>query len=597
MALPIRRARGGRSSGSVQAVEVVDFSGGLNLDSGQFNLGKNEVPELVDMDVVGRGGVRRRKAIRAIKNDGGGTLDLCPRSVWGFESSSGNRFVYVVAPKVVSGNNRLLWHSQNGGVLTAFTGTPSVFGLANNAALANVTAKARAAVANDAVWGVWDYAGSDLTVRPKPFKVDSTNTLSLPNEAGCLNANNSGWTDQIGAFEAGSVAGLVNGRVIAAHYGYLWVANTVENTAVNDPTTVKRFPSRVRWSHPGVYDRWREDDYIDVEVGKDADEVTAIQPFRDHLLVFKNRSVHAIYGDSPDNFTVVNLSAEFGAVSQEAVAATPFGVFMFDRQSGVWLWDGSQFRWVFGPLASLLRDETVPSDKRGDVTCGWVENRLWVGVPWIGETSQRARTFVYDPAIGQRGAWTMYSLGLGPFAGLRQQSTALLYVAGCSGTKMLQQLEQSGDSDELTVDGSNDFVATPIQGSFRTPWIEVGAGSDKQWKRPDVVVTADGDISLVVDAHFDYVFEADQPRKTFFVSRDVEASELTWYDGPPPASGSELWGETWAGEQLRTLVARGSNIGRSRAVQFRFTTPSGVALPRWSVDGMFVKFRRKRVRG
>lgn len=595
MALPIRRARGGRQS-SVQAVEVADFSGGLNLDAGQFNLGGNEVAELVDMDVVGRGGVRRRKAIRAVKNDGGGVLEECPRSVWGFEASNTNRYVYVVAKKSVSGTNRILWSSQNGGDLTAFTGTPALFGLADSAAVGNMTAKARTAVAGDAVWGVWDYGGT-LSTRPKPFKVDNANALTLPNEAGCLAAspNNFGWTNDIGVFEAGSVAGLANGRCIAAHYGFLWVGNTVQGA----PSSEVRHKSRVRWSHPGVYDRWREDDWIDVEVGKDADEITALQSFRDHLLVFKNRSVHAIYGDDSDNFTVVNLSAEFGAVSQEAVAATPFGVFFFDRQSGVWVWDGSQFRWVFGPLGSLLRDGTVPADKRGDVTCGWVENRLWVGVPWLGESGTRARTLVFDPAVGRAGAWTTYSLGLGPFAGLRQADSSLLYVAGCSGTRMLQRLEQSGDVDELTVDGSNDPVPSAITGSFRTPWIEVGAGSEKQWKRPDVVVTADGSIELVVDAFFDYVYEADVPRKTFYVSRVVGVDELTWAEVPvdDPLTPSEWGSAGWAGERLSTLVARGSNIGRSRALSLRFTTASGVVLPRWSVDGVIVKFRRKRVRG
>jgi hypothetical protein len=595
MALPIRRARGGRSA-SVQALEVTDFSGGLNFDAGQFNLGKNEVAELVDMDVVGRGGVRRRRAFRALKNDGGGVFEECPRSVFTFEASNGNRYVYVIAPRDVSTDRRLLWYSENGGVLTAFSGTPALFGLANNAAVVALSSKARAAVAGDALWGVWDYGGG-LSTRPKPFKVDGTNTLSLPNEAGCLGANNSGWTNQIGAFEAGSVAGMANGRCVAAHYGYLWVGNTIQNTAQNDTSSTTRFKSRVRWSHPGVYDRWREDDWIDVEVGKDGDEITALVPFRDHLLVFKNRSVHAIYGDSPDNFTVVNLSNDFGCVNQEAVVATPFGVFFFDRVSGVWGWDGSTFRWLFAPMMPLLRDGTIPADKRDDVQVGWVENRLWAGVPWLGEAATRARTLVFDPSVG-RGAWSLYTVGAGPFAAVRQLGGSVLHVAGCSGTRMLQMLEQSGDVDQLTVDGSNDYVDTAITGSFRTPWIEAGVGADKQWKRPDVVVSADGDVNITVDAFFDYVADRSVPRKTFTVSRDVGSTEFEWHDVSAPNPPYDQWdGAPWAGEGVSTLVARGSNIGRSRAVSFRFSTPSGQVWPRWSVDGLIVKFRRKRVRG
>lgn len=588
MALPIRRARGGRSA-SVQAVGVTDFSGGLNLDSGQFNLRKNEVAELVDMDVVGRGGVRRRRAIRLLPTAHAGLFDECPRSVWSFEASSSNRYLYLVARWNDGGNRRILFHSVNGGAFTPFTGTAANFGLANNAAVANLDAKVRVAVAGDAVWGVWDYTG-DLSTRPKPFKIDSANTLSLPNEAGVAGTN-SGWTENIFSPEAGSVAGLVNGRCVAAHYGFLWVANTVEG---GSPA---RFRSRVRWSHPGVYDRWRSDDYIDVEVGKDADEVTAIQPFRDHLIVFKNRSVHAIYGDNADNFTVVNLSNQFGAVSQEAVVASPFGVFFFDRATGVWVWDGSQFRWLFGPLNNLLRDGTVGSDRRDNVQVGWVDSRLWVGVPWTGSSAARSRTLVYDPTIGSAGAWTMYSQGLGPFASLRKTDGSLLHVAGCSGSRLLQSLEQTGDVDELSLDGSGNPVGTPIVGSFRTAWVEAGIGAEKQWKRPDLIVSADGDIRLVVDAFFDYVYEEDQPRKTFYVTRLQGSDDLVWAN-ESVADAVNVWdARDWAGSETSTLIARGSNIGRSRAVSLRFSTPSGDELPRWSVDGLLVKFRPKRVRG
>lgn len=591
MSVPIRRARG-RGTAQIAAVEIANFSGGLNLDAGQFNLAKDEVAELVDMDVVGRGGVRRRRAIKLLANSHNDTFDECPRSVWSFEASNANRYVYLVARWDDSGNKRILFYSLNGGAFTPFTTSAADFGYANNSDVANITAKVRSAVAGDAVWAVWDYGGV-LNARPMAFKIDNGNVLSLPNEAGVSGTNN-GWTEQYDP-EPGSVAGLVNGRTIAAHYGYLWVGNTVEKDL---SSTVVRRPSRVRWSHPGVYDRWREDDWIDIEVGKDSDQITALVPFRDHLLVFKNRSVHAIYGDSPESFTVVNLSNEFGCVSQEAVVASPFGVYFFDRASGVWAWDGSSFRWLFSPMMSLLRDETIPADKRDNASLGWVENRLWVGVPWLGITEERGKTLVFDPAVSRTGSWSIYSVGMGPFAKLRKTDGSLLFVAGCSGQKMLQALEQPGDADELTLSGGTP-VQTPIRGSFRTAWIDGSVGADKQWKRPDVVVTADGSIDLVVTAYFDYIYEEDVPRRTFYVGRTVGVTELTWAELPvdDPLTPSEWNSAGWAGEKLSTMVARGSSIGRSRALSLRFTTPSGQVLPRWSVDGLIVKFRQKRVRG
>lgn len=601
MSLPIRRGRGGRS-GVIQAAQVTDFSGGLNLEAGQFNLRKNEVAELTDMDVVGRGGVRRRKAIRYLANDGGIKFDECPRSVWTFEASDANRYTYLVAPAVsgVSGDNLLLWWSLNGGAFTAFTGTPANFGVVNNFTLGtNVSTPgtmARAAVARDTVYGVWAHRGA-VADRPKSFKISSANTLSVPNETGCLAAspNNFGWTETYLDYEPNSVAGVVNGQTIAYHYGFLFVGNTIQG----NPTPI-RYKSRLRWSHPGDPERWREDDWIDIDVGKDGDQITALVPYRDHLLIFKNRSVHALYGDSPDTFTVVNLSGDFGCVSQEATVASPFGVFFFDRTTGVWQWDGTRFVWRFENMNSLLRDETIADDKRADVSVGWVNNRLWVGVPYQGVATVRGRTLVYDPAIGQNGVWCEYGLGLGPFAAIRQADDSLLYVAGCSGQRLLQRLEQAGDFDILTFGVAGD-VHEPIIGSFRMPWLDMNPGSVKQWKRPDVVVSSNGDLNLTVEAYFDYVFQQGAPRKTFFISRTVDGDSLEWAEAVGPEIEAEhQWGDenVWAslGRPI-VKVARGATVGRGLAMALRFTTPTGEVLPMWSVDGVTVKFKTKRVRG
>jgi hypothetical protein len=616
MALPIRRGRGGRS-GEIQAVQVTDFSGGLNLEAGQFNLRKNEVAELVDMDVVGRGGVRRRKAIRYLLNNNDVEFGQCPRSVWTFEASDANRYTYIAANAAVADGladgggeegidvSRVLWWSLNGGPFTAFTGSDALFGLGSDLALMNRLALgdrrpgkplegvlARAAVARDTVYGVWAWRGA-IGDRPNPFKISSANTLSIPNETGCALGP---WTETYLDYEVGSDTGVVNGQTIAYHYGQLFVGNTIEG----DPTPV-RYKSRLRWSHPGDPERWREDDWIDIDVGKDGDQITALVPFRDHLLIFKNGSVHALYGDSPETFTVVNLSNDFGCLEQEGVVATPFGVFFFDQNSGVWQWDGSRFVWRFENMNSLLRENLIPADERANVSLGWVNNRLWVGVPYEGESTERGRTLVYDPAIGQNGVWCEYTVGLGPFASIRKTDDSILNVAGCSGTRLLQMLEQPGDVDAFTFTGGGVYprvdVNEPIVGSFRMPWLDMKPGSVKQWKRPDVVVSSRGELNLKVEAFFDYVFQAGSARKTFSVSRTPEGGELDWADETNTDLVNVWDGPAWANEGEVVKVARGATVGRGVAMTLRFTTPAGAVLPRWSVDGVTVKFKTKRVRG
>jgi hypothetical protein len=615
MALPIRRGRGGRS-GVIQAAQVTDFSGGLNLEAGQFNLRKNEVAELTNMDVVGRGGVRRRKAIRYLPNNNDVVFGQCPRSVWTFEASDANRYTYIAANAAVAdgladgggsvGANvtRVLWWSLNNGPFTAFTGSDALFGLGSDLAVMDRLALgdrrpgkplggvlARAAVARDTVYGVWAWRGT-IGDRPKPFKISSANTLSIPYETGCALGP---WTETYLNYEVGSEPGVVNGQTIAYHYGQLFVGNTIEG----DPTPV-RYKSRLRWSHPGDPERWREDDWIDIDVGKDGDQITALVPYRDHLLIFKNNSVHALYGDSPETFTVVNLSNDFGCLEQEAVVATPFGVFFFDQNSGVWQWDGARFVWRFENMNSLLRENLIPPDERANVTLGWVNNRLYVGVPYAGVATERGRTLVYDPAIGQNGVWCEYTVGLGPFASIRKTDDTIMPVAGCSGTRLLQMLEQPGNTDALTfaiVDGVAEPVEQAIIGSFRMPWLDMNPGSVKQWKRPDVVVSSNGELNLVVEAFFDYVYQSGSPRKTFSVSRTPEGGELDWADETNPDLVNVWNGPAWANEGEIVKVARGATVGRGVAMALRFTTPAGVFLPRWSVDGVTVKFKTKRVRG
>jgi len=621
MALPIRRGRGGRS-GVIQAAQVTDFSGGLNLEAGQFNLRKNEVAELTNMDVVGRGGVRRRKAIRYLANNNDVEFTQCPRSVWTFEASNTNRYTYIAANGVVpdgidtdgagplvAGANvaRVLWWSLNDGPFTAFTGTPALFGLGTDLNLSTQLATvarrpgkpellgtlARAAVARDTVYGVWAYRGA-VSSRAKPFKISSANTLSIPDETGCAGP----WSE---TYLTGSDLGVVNGQTIAYHYGQLFVGNTIEG----DPTPV-RYGSRLRWSHPGDPERWREDDWIDIDVGKDGDQITALVPYRDHLLIFKNGSVHALYGDSPETFTVVNLSNDFGCLEQESVVATPFGVFFFDQNSGVWQWDGARFVWRFENMNSLLRENLIPADKRANVSLGWVNNRLWVGVPYEGVATERGRTLVYDPAIGQNGVWCEYTVGLGPFASIRKTDDSIMPVAGCSGTRLLQRLEQPGNTDALTFTGGGldprVDVEQPIVGSFRLPWMDMNPGSVKQWKRPDVVVSSTGEINLSVETYFDYVYQSGSARKTFSVSRAAVGGELEWADEDDPDlvnvwGGVENPGLVWANEGELVKVARGATVGRGVAMTLRFTTPAGASPPRWSVDGVTVKFKTKRVRG
>src|SRR5678815_5677651 len=56
--------------------------------------------------------------------------------------------------------------------------------------------------------------------------------------------------------------------------GYMWCADTLE-------VGVRR-RNRVRWSHPGVPDAWRQDDFVDIEEG--GGYITGLISYNDHLV-------------------------------------------------------------------------------------------------------------------------------------------------------------------------------------------------------------------------------------------------------------------------------------------------------------------------
>ena len=72
---------------------------------------------------------------------------------------------------------------------------------------------------------------------------------------------------------------LEDNKPESSHQGFMWVADTVESSVRNR--------SRVRWSHPLQPEDWASADYFDIDPDDESDQITALVPFRDMLLVFK----------------------------------------------------------------------------------------------------------------------------------------------------------------------------------------------------------------------------------------------------------------------------------------------------------------------
>lgn len=328
--MPLKARKPTGSGPKTRLETIADFTGGLNLSTDTFQLMPNESPDLMNVVLDSRGGFETRRGVRPLS-----TAEMDPQAMWPF----GDRLM-------VWNGTAVYWTEANlGGTYEKVNGT-----------IKNAT-DIQAAVLKDTCYMVLGHHAA-----PRKWDGQTTNHQQLGPQ----------WRDDYGSATGSN---MPRAKYAATYSDYLWIANTSEDDQAHT--------SRVRFSHPNMPEAWRSFDWIDVRVGQDRDEITGLAAHTDHLLVFKNNSIHGIYGYDPDTFAVVTIADEVGAPGPNAIVETPLGVIFHDDKTGVYLYDGRQVQWLFEPLyPAIERGEIQMNLGPKDVHLGWVDQRLWVTVPW-----------------------------------------------------------------------------------------------------------------------------------------------------------------------------------------------------------------------
>lgn len=529
-----------------QLLTLRDFTGGLNLVADTFRLRENESPDVLNVDLDRRGGFQVRRGVAPFSTS---TLSGNPDALWRYRTSGTSYTLAQIGTSVVQGTGTT-WTS----VGTYGSSTQDVCPVTFNNL--NYWSRGNADVVR------WN--GSTATVMGSAF--NNTTTASSGN--------------------------VPRAEHLAVHGGYMWAANTYESGT--------NYPNRVRFSWANTFDNsgenWRTADYIDIDEGKDSDSITAIVPFGDHLVVFKRDSVYAIYGYSAESFSVVNISNTVGAVSHAAALATPAGLFFFDYQTGLNVYDGKRTTWKFEQIWPAMIDGSIPKSEITKVDLGWVENRLWVSVPWSSiTTAPRGYTFVYDPFLsGGRGAWTKFDLKAGPYC---QGHRADSYLAYLWGTNMVFRLDVTSQYFD-NFGGASTQV--PIDAWYRTRWLDLEQPAiKKRWRRAEAVLQVDVNYELPVVSYSNYDPTVVMKNFKFVADRGSSSAVAVW-DDP-----NVKWDEAeWARSGQFGMVDRGANLGVTRAVSLKVggevkTIPApGVAQAPvfWGVDALILKYVPRRVR-
>jgi hypothetical protein len=220
----------------------------------------------------------------------------------------------------------------------------------------------------------------------------------------------------------------------------------------------------------------------------------------------------------------------------------------------------------------------------------YVNRRVWLSLPYSKTTTVSNATvnLIFDPSIGQRGAYTLVSTAdnygvIGGTDFTSSSGTTYGLVIHPNIPRVLRVDAFEAETDLLAT------VETNFTSYYRTGWVDGRSYSmKKMWRRPDIVIKQ-SDTARTVNVKVFHNFEeaSGNERKTFDISIDASATGMVWGEG---RWGSGRWGVQAEGAQ----VVRGSNLGLARSVQLLFTGPTGLS---WGIDSISYKFNTRKVTG
>ena len=565
----------------LEPIDLLDFTGGLNVRSDQFTLADNESPDMLNVDVDPRGGFYTRKGWRRWNDDEIGS--------------------YAAGSP---------WHPMNGfahinadGSLTLFVvESDQIYALpdrSTSGALAGVVAGADPHGADFVSWGKDVYIACGM-VNPS-VRYEPTGTI--------VTLTGTTWSE----VDAPTGNTMPRAEYAEAHAGYLFAACITEG--------VNTYFARVRWSHPNRPDAWRDTDYIDIDA--EGGRITAIVSFLDHLLIFKSNSLWALYGYDEDSWQLIQLSASIGCPSITAVGWSETAVYFFSASNGggVYVYTGSQPIYLSEKMRVALEQVEVYEQ----VCVSWANRRLFVSIPWHsthGATLEPATLLVFDPDIGQ-GAWTQYRSDYGavtqviagtdintkfPVALFWSTNTAALVEIGAI-DDAYDRLLQAGslgtlpdgylvtDTDaEILVTGDEN-TQQRFESYYRTRWLHGGwPDRRKSWRRPTFIRRgAPRRVDLLVQQFRDY--DETTIRRTGFVPGVADDNSLWSADGSSTEGGIDWGGDaTWGAAVQGASVVRSDPMGHAVAIQMKVLPSESTPMRKWGVDGCVIKFTVARFR-
>lgn len=226
----------------------------------------------------------------------------------------------------------------------------------------------------------------------------------------------------------------------------------------------------------------------------DGEDIYAVLPWQDSLLVFKQSKFFVFYGNTINSstgtpeFNYRTINTRVGLASRGAVAAAPEGVYFLDR-SGVYLTTGGppiRISDEIGPFFDGTTDATFASSTLNQaqlLLCAMtiVGNLLLVSVP-TGSATACDRVLVFDRLLKK---WSLWDIPAASMSAFRVSSSDQLMFGYSSGLKHIGTMSSAYTTD----------AGTNITSRYRGGFSDLGGpGVEKTVRQTELV--GQGTVSL-----------------------------------------------------------------------------------------------------
>jgi hypothetical protein len=160
-------------------------------------------------------------------------------------------------------------------------------------------------------------------------------------------------------------------------------------------------PSQIFFSDVGAPEVYDAESNFEVRTN-DGDKILGIKTFQNQLIVFKKRSFHKLIGTDEDSFKLVELSTQYGCLSNNAIVEYDNKLLFLD-QEGIVEFNGANWQIISTSIEPTFRRMNVSVATEKAVGVHYQErNQVWFGIPVDGSTVNNL-TVVYDYLLN---AWT-----------------------------------------------------------------------------------------------------------------------------------------------------------------------------------------------